>query len=69
MKQTNPRTLAAQISQAVIYKGESLRAVLVNNDDPMVRDLCYGSLRWHEPLSALLGELLSKTIKQKESYF
>ncbi len=66
MKQTNPRTLAAQILQAVIYKGESLSALLVNNDEPMVRDLCYGSLRWHEPLSALLGELLSKTIKQKD---
>ena len=63
---TNSRTAAAQILQAVIYKGESLSAVLVNNDDPMVRDLCYGSLRWHEPLSALLGELLSKTIKQKD---
>jgi len=66
MKQTNPRTLAAQILQAVTYKGESLSAALVNNDEPMVRDLCYGSLRWHEPLSALLGELLSKTIKQKD---
>ncbi len=62
----NPRTAAAQILQSVIYKGESLSAVLVNNDDPMVRDLGYGALRWHEPLSALLGELLSKTIKQKD---
>ena len=65
-KATNPRATAAKILQAVIYKGESLSPALQEVDDPMVRDLCYGSLRWHEPLSALLGELLSKTIKQKD---
>jgi len=62
----NSRTTAAQILQAVIYKGESLSPALQDIDDPMVRDLCYGSLRWHEPLSALLNELLSKNIKQKD---
>ena len=29
-------------------------------------DLCYGSLRWHEPLSALLDVLLSKELKHKD---
>jgi 16S rRNA (cytosine967-C5)-methyltransferase len=62
----NSRTTAAQILQAVIYKGESLSPALQDIDDSMVRDLCYGSLRWHEPLSALLNELLSKNIKQKD---
>ena len=32
----------------------------------MVSDLCYGSLRWHEPLSFLLDELMSKKLKNKD---
>ena len=62
----NPRTSAAKILQRVIYQGESLSAVLVDAEDPLIRDLCYGSLRWHEPLSALLNELLTKQIKKKD---
>ena len=62
----NPRTTAAKILQRVIYQGESLSAALQDAEDPMVRDLCYGSLRWHEPLSALLNELLSKQLKKKD---
>jgi len=64
--QKNPRTEAARILQAVIYKGESLTAALANNDSPMVSDLCYGSLRWHEPLNYLLDELMSKKLKNKD---
>lgn len=66
MSNSNPRTTAANILQAVIYKGESLSAALLDVEDSMVRDLCYGSLRWHEPLSALLDELLSKQLKKKD---
>ena len=62
----NPRTEAAKILQSVIYKGESLTAALSQNDSPMVSDLCYGSLRWHEPLSFLLDELMSKKLKNKD---
>ena len=65
-KQSNPRTSAAKILQSVIYKGESLSPALQDVDDPLVRDLCYGSLRWHEPLSALLDELLTKPLKKKD---
>ena len=65
-KATNPRINAAKILQRVIYKGESLSAALEDAEDSMVRDLCYGSLRWHEPLSALLKELLSKQLKKKD---
>ena len=65
-KATNPRTSAAKILQRVIYNGESLSTALLDAEDPMVRDLCYGSLRWHEPLSALLNELLSKQLKKKD---
>ncbi len=64
--QKNPRTEAARILQAVIYKGESLSTALASNDSPMVSDLCYGSLRWHEPLSFLLDELMSKKLKTKD---
>ncbi|MCF6190432.1 MAG: 16S rRNA (cytosine(967)-C(5))-methyltransferase RsmB [Cocleimonas sp.] len=66
VKQSNPRTSAAKILQSVIYKGESLSPALQDVDDPLVRDLCYGSLRWHEPLSALLNELLTKPLKKKD---
>jgi len=65
-KKGNARTNAAKILQAVIYKGESLSAALLNEEDSLTRDLCYGSLRWHEPLSALINELLSKKLKPKD---
>ena len=64
--QINPRTEAAKILQAVIYKGESLSTALASNDSPLVSDLCYGSLRWHEPLSYLLNELMAKKLKTKD---
>ena len=63
---SNSRTQAALILQAVIYKGESLSALLLVVDDPFTRDLCFGCLRWHEPLSALLNVLLSKPLKKKD---
>ena len=65
-KQINSRTTAAKILQSVVYGGESLSAALLDVEDPMVRDLCYGSLRWHEPLTSLLNELLTKKIKKKD---
>lgn len=65
-KTQNPRTSAAKILQRVIYQGESLSSALLDAEDPLIRDLCYGSLRWHEPLSALLSELLTKQLKKKD---
>ena len=62
----HPRATAARILQSVIYNGESLSAALANNNSPLVSDLCYGSLRWHEPLSALISLLLSKSLKKKD---
>ena len=64
--ESNPRTTAAKILQSVIYNGESLSTALAFNESALVSDLCYGSLRWHEPLSALLDVLLSKELKQKD---
>ncbi len=63
---SNPRANAAKILQRVIYQGESLSPALLDNDSPLVSDLCYGCLRWHEPLSALLDVLLSKQLKKKD---
>ena len=64
--ESNPRTSAAKILQYVIYNGASLSTALADNESALVSDLCYGSLRWHEPLSALLDVLLSKELKHKD---
>ena len=69
MKPNNPRVIASKILCSVIYNGESLSQLLVKNEeasDPLVRDLCFGSLRWHERLSAILNELLAKPLKSKD---
>ena len=64
----NPRLIAAKILRRVIYHGESLSPLLMDNDaiDPLVRDLCFGSLRWHERLSAVLNALMAKPLKNKD---
>ena len=68
MSALNARARAAQILQRVIYQGESLGTALPGGaqSDPLTSDLCYGCLRWHEPLSALLDALLSKPLKKKD---
>ncbi len=69
MSQRNPRATAALILERVIYGGTSLSQLLVDADDnidPLVKDLCFGSLRWHEQLSAILDQLLSKKLKAKD---
>jgi len=68
MSAHNARAQAARILQRVIYQGESLSTALPGGakSDPLSSDLCYGCLRWHEPLSALLNELLSKSLKKKD---
>lgn len=65
------RALAAQVLQQVIYDGESLTealqapaiAALSPSDKAFLRDICFGSLRWHERLSAILTVLVSKPLK------
>lgn len=66
---TNPRVTATHILCKVIYHGESLSQLLANREDaadPLVRDFCFGSLRWHERLSEILSELLAKPLKSKD---
>ena len=65
------RAVAARVLQQVIYGGESLTEALqqpavqqvVPQDQALLRDLCFGSLRWHERISAILAQLLSKPMK------
>lgn len=65
------RAVAARILQQVIYGGDSLTDALLQtqahsvaaNEQALLRDLCFGTLRWHERFSALLGQLLCKPLK------
>lgn len=65
------RAIAARVTQQVIYGGVSLTDALqqpqvlaVNSgEQPLLRDICFGVLRWHERFSALLEQLLGKPLK------
>ena len=65
------RATAAQCLQRVIYEGESLTEVLQDpavanlnqHDQALLRDMCFGTLRWHERLSAILKLLVKKALK------
>jgi 16S rRNA (cytosine967-C5)-methyltransferase len=71
---TNPRALAAQSLHRVIFQGESLSevtqderlAALSRQDKGLFMDLCYGTLRYHERISAILSQLLVKPLKKKD---
>lgn len=65
-KVVNPRTSAARILHSVLYKGESLSTALINNESSLISDLCYGSLRWYEPISLILNKLLQKPLRKKD---
>ena len=60
--------------QRVIYQGESLTDVLQHSsieklsvrDQAWVRNLCFGSLRWHGRLGAILREMLTKPLKKSD---
>jgi 16S rRNA (cytosine967-C5)-methyltransferase len=65
------RATAALCLQRVIYEGESLTDVLQDravaslnpSDQALLRDMCFGTLRWHERLSAILNKLVKKALK------
>lgn len=65
------RATAALCLQRVIYEGESLTEVLQDRtiatlnpqDQALLRDMCFGTLRWHERLSAILKKLVKKALK------
>ncbi|MBU0654370.1 MAG: 16S rRNA (cytosine(967)-C(5))-methyltransferase RsmB [Gammaproteobacteria bacterium] len=68
------RAIAARLLQRVIYGGDSLTEVLqgytANNlpsqEQALLRDLCFGTLRWHERLTGIIDELLTKPLKKAD---
>lgn len=68
------RVAAMRALQRVIYRGESLTDVLQHSsisslsvrDQAWVRNLCFGSLRWHGRLGAILREMLTKPLKKAD---
>ena len=71
----NTRVLAAQLLQNVLLNHQSLTEVLQSpqlqalegRDQGLVRDLCFGCMRWHERLSAILKALMTKPLKASDS--
>jgi 16S rRNA (cytosine967-C5)-methyltransferase len=68
------RVAAAQILAAVCGQGQSLERQLARfessvreRDRGLLRELCYGSLRWYPRLSALLDLLLQKPLKERDA--
>lgn len=67
----NTRAIAARALQRVSYQSESLTEVLQHSsiqnltarDQAWVRHVCFGAVRWHGRLGAILRELLDKSIK------
>lgn len=67
----NTRAIAARALQRVTYQGESLTEVLLHSsiqnlsvrDQAWVRNVCFGAVRWHGRLGAILRELLDKPVK------
>lgn len=72
-KGAHTRAIAAQICHAVSVEGRSLDNALTQHeqnsperDRALLRELCYGSIRWYFPLKKILGSLLNKPIKQRD---
>ncbi|WP_020558308.1 16S rRNA (cytosine(967)-C(5))-methyltransferase RsmB [Thiofilum flexile] len=71
----NTRGLAAQLLQNVLANHQSLTEVLRSpklqtlaaRDQGLVRDLCFGCMRWHERLSAILAVLMTKPLKAADN--
>lgn len=68
------RAAAAQAIAAVICEGQSLERQLARiepsvaeRDRSLLRELCYGSLRWQPQLDALIKPLLQKPLKARDA--
>ncbi|MFT3929092.1 MAG: 16S rRNA (cytosine(967)-C(5))-methyltransferase RsmB [Spongiibacteraceae bacterium] len=73
MRELDCRAAAAQILAAVVA-GETLDRVIARiepavreRDRALLRELCYGSLRWHIQLGAIIKPLLQKPLKARDS--
>lgn len=72
-KSTNLRSLAAQLIERVIDKGESLSAVLpaaqkkvADKDGALLQELCFGVLRTLPQLEAVIGKLMARPLGGKQ---
>lgn len=72
-KSTNLRSLAAQLIERVIDKGESLSAVLpaaqkkvADKDGALLQELCFGVLRTLPQLEAVIGKLMARPLSGKQ---
>lgn len=74
MSQLPVRALAAQIIHAVITQGKSLNTAMTDfitqlkneHDRSLLKELCFGSIRWQPRLSLLLSQLLKIPLKNKD---
>jgi 16S rRNA (cytosine967-C5)-methyltransferase len=71
----NARALAAQALAKVIQRGVSLTEALATvrsnvkidtRDQGFIQELCYGVLRWYEPLQCVLSPLLRKKLLPRD---
>jgi 16S rRNA (cytosine967-C5)-methyltransferase len=69
---TNPRAIAAYIVYLVCYDGVSLSDAFLNtnvadlNDASLIKELCFGTIRFWISLQAILKELLEKPLKTED---
>lgn len=69
---TNPRAIAAYIIYLVCYDGVSLSDAFLDakvsdlNDAPLIKELCFGTIRFWISLQAILKELLEKPLKKED---
>lgn len=73
--QSNARALAAQALAKVMQQGVSLTEALATvrsnikidtRDQGFIQELCYGVLRWYEPLQCVLSPLLRKKLPPRD---
>lgn len=72
-KATNLRSLAAQLIECVVDKGESLSAILpaaqktvADKDGALLQELCFGVTRTLPQLEALIGKLMERPLTGKQ---
>ena len=71
----NPRLVAARLVQGVVQKGVSLNNLLAAQLDvlddarqrALAQELAFGTLRWYHRLDGVLGQLLARPLKPKDS--
>lgn len=68
MPQLSSRATAAKFLSNVLTHSSSLSKINFSTveDGSFVQQLCYGVMRWHEQLSAILNQLLKKPLKEKD---